>query len=677
MSKLVLTADQSQNYAEANNYKFLILRMTNNIVIFLFSLCIQVSVISVYAQFEPAPVEKSDQKIIYKGVLYYVHTVQQGQTLYSICKAYNVSVDDIRNANQEETLDPLSVGKVLRIPMPEEDAQSATDQKIVFDNSDDFIYHTVLPKQTPYFLHSKYNVPLEAIYYYNPGTESGLQIGQVVKIPRQKLLDKKEIKEENLRDDIIRYEVKSGDTLYRIALDHNVTVSAIINANESLRWGLKPGQIIIIPTGQTVELLATESKYDSILLVTALAGLSRWQCDSIRMQKRMRPPTKVALMLPFYAREGLELDTMQIQLDSITGEIIKNMPKPIRGRGAAEFYEGFLLSVDTLRKAGHNISLFVYDTEGDTNRMDEILNELDIVEPDVIVGPFYASNVRMASKYAFKNKIPFVPPLMKDDTSIMTNPYLFQVYPSEELELIWQAKYLSQIQTYNMLLLYKPSLKNHDEILKFKQLLVNHLKSKPEFDTLQLKELIIDDSLNIKLGNTLLKDTLSYAIIFSSYEPDVISSLSQLHFHQREFPIMAFGQSIWQVFPNIRIDHFHDLETTISTPFFINYTSPGVKRFVETCREKLNYEPYKTTSIGTGLNYTFLGYDLGMYFLTSSFLFGDDICNCATNYNPELLLTTYRFMRNSSTGCFENNHINFIRYTKDYEIIEEEMVQLP
>jgi len=92
---------------------------------------------------------------------------------------------------------------------------------------------------------------------------------------------------------------------------------------------------------------------------------------------------------------------------------------------------------------------------------------------------------------------------------------------------------------------------------------------------------------------------------------------------------------------------------------------------VRKCRQKLNYEPYRTTSAGNGLNYTYLGYDLGLYFITTSFYYGKDLCNCISNYTPSLLLTNYYFIRNSATGCFENNYINFIRYTRDFEVVGE------
>jgi LysM repeat protein len=623
------------------------------------------------AQFEPSAVEKSDQKIIYQGKLYYIHTVSHGQTLYSICRVYEVNENAVREANPGVSFNPLSIGQVLRIPAQEGTETTEPDNSAETPGNDDLIYHTVLPKQTPYFLHKKYNVPLEIIYYYNPGSENGLQIGQVVKIPKQKQLQNLADQDFSLQENVLRYEVKPGDTLYRIALMYGISVSDLVNANESLRWGLKAGQIIIIPTLQTAALMASRNLQDSILLITALAGYTLEQCDSIRMQKRMRPPIKIALLLPFFAREGLELDTLQFDADSVPGEITKTRVKPFKGRGAAEFFEGFLLAVDSLKRTGLNISLFVYDTEGDTIRVEKILNELDIVEPDLIIGPFYADNVRKTSKYAFEHKIPFIPPLMKDDSLIKKNPYLFQVVPSHESELVAQVKYLSQMYADNLLLFYKPNSKTRGEVSHYKQLLTNHLLSQPGFDTLRLISILINDSLTINTNKSLVKSRENYAIVLSDYEPDVINTLTQLHFDLREYPIKIFGQPSWQVFPNIRIDHFHDLQATIYSPFYIDYTSPQVKRFVYQCRNRLQYEPFKTASKGTGLNYTFLGYDVGMYFITSINYYGEDVCNCASSYSPELLLSKYHFVRNSSLGCFENIHLNFIRYTKEFEVVRE------
>ncbi len=69
------------------------------------------------------PVEVSGEKSIIGGKIYYMHEVLKNQTLYSISKAYKVSIAEI----ERENVIPVSgiqTGQVLRIPSRE--GQSAT-----------------------------------------------------------------------------------------------------------------------------------------------------------------------------------------------------------------------------------------------------------------------------------------------------------------------------------------------------------------------------------------------------------------------------------------------------------------------------------------------------------------------------------------------------------------------
>ncbi|MCK7539044.1 MAG: LysM peptidoglycan-binding domain-containing protein [Marinilabiliales bacterium] len=69
------------------------------------------------------PVEVSAEKTIIGGKIYYMHEVLKNQTLYSISKAYKVSIAEI----ERENVIPVSgiqTGQVLRIPSRE--GQAAT-----------------------------------------------------------------------------------------------------------------------------------------------------------------------------------------------------------------------------------------------------------------------------------------------------------------------------------------------------------------------------------------------------------------------------------------------------------------------------------------------------------------------------------------------------------------------
>ncbi|MBN1598263.1 MAG: LysM peptidoglycan-binding domain-containing protein [Bacteroidales bacterium] len=624
------------------------------------------------AQFQATNVEKSNQKIVFQGVIYYIHKIKPGHTLYSIGKAYGVTEQDIRKANNGDNLDTLSVGQVIRIPVVSESQSQDTITQNTITQNTSFIYHTVQAKETTYSLHKKYNVPLELIYRYNPGTDQGLQVGQVVKIPVKTSITQVNKQQQEKQDDFIHYQVRPGDTLYSIAKYYNIPVADIIYVNDFLRWGLKAGQTLKIPTRPGLFAESLGIKPDSVMTISAIAQLSKYQCDSIALLNKMKPILKVALLLPFHASYDFEQDTSVLG-DSIVEIENTDRSVKLKGRGAAEFYEGFLLAVDSLRKKGISIRLLVYDTRSDTNEIKQILKDLDIVNPDLIIGPLSTSNSKIVSEYSSYNKIPFIPPLIRSDSSVKRNPYLFQVMPTKQYEIKAFSEYLSQFSDRNIILIYKKSFIHSSEANQIKNSIYSNFTGSNQYDTLLINEVFLNDSMEENISKFLLEDKRNFVIILPTYEPEVRQVLTYLHSQLRFLDIEIFGRPAWQKYKNVQIDHYHDLQLTLYSPYFIDYSRPDVKRFISVCRKKLGYEPYKTSSKGTGLNYTFMGYDIGMYFIPFINTYRSNTCDCITNYPKKLLLTSYQFERNQGLSCFENNSINFIRYNKDFSIEKIEM----
>ena len=60
-------------------------------------------------------VTKSNDIVVIRGKSYYLHTVQPGQTLYSICKAYGANIDEVKSLNDKKD-NALSLYEVLKVP---------------------------------------------------------------------------------------------------------------------------------------------------------------------------------------------------------------------------------------------------------------------------------------------------------------------------------------------------------------------------------------------------------------------------------------------------------------------------------------------------------------------------------------------------------------------------------
>jgi len=169
-----------------------------------------------FAQNDTVIIEKSKDKVIIGGHLYYVHIVKKGETLFSLSNVYGVTQKEIATENPEIFLG-LQIGQALKIPAKdlEED-----ENKIL---STDFIYHRVKRKQTVYSLSKKYNVTQADIFACNPGSRYGINENQIIKIPKSKevvdaiqqfMVDKTVTDTLKTEDKYIYHKVEKGDTEY-------------------------------------------------------------------------------------------------------------------------------------------------------------------------------------------------------------------------------------------------------------------------------------------------------------------------------------------------------------------------------------------------------------------------------------------------------------------------------
>nr|WP_315220764.1 LysM peptidoglycan-binding domain-containing protein [uncultured Flavobacterium sp.] len=115
---------------------------------------------------------------------------------------------------------------------------------LIFNKSsaqDSFIEHKIEKGETAYFIAQKYKVSIDEIYKFNPGSQSGIQDNQIIKIPVHP-------EPKTLQNQQTTHVVAAKETLFGISKQYHVTVEALQNANlEILSDGLQIGQELSIP----------------------------------------------------------------------------------------------------------------------------------------------------------------------------------------------------------------------------------------------------------------------------------------------------------------------------------------------------------------------------------------------------------------------------------------------
>jgi LysM repeat protein len=614
---------------------------------------------------EPAvSVTRSAEKIMLNGKLYYIHTVQKGQTLYSISSAYGVAEADIKSENPAIEPGMIKPGQAIRIPIKTY-IQRSDDEAEKFDK-DDFIYHKVKSGHTIYFISKKYNVPIEILYRYNKELEEGLKKGQVLKIPRKSMLEKI-MQTEGPEDKFIYYAVNENDTLYSISKRFGVPISEIINYNDMLRWGLKKGQIIRIPKPGVLYIDSLQVIKDSIDLYMEkyVNPLSEYECDTI---EGLKDTIKVALLLPFFSREFEEVKKMEndtiLIADKYYYESCKR--KTAIGSSFIEFYEGVLLAVDSLKNSVRSIDMLVRDTERDTNTVKKIIRELEIFMPDIIIGPVFPENVRLIADFAKQHQVVVASPLYAKTDLIEDNPFIMQVMPSRQTELSMLADYVSQYYDKNIMLVHNGASNYYDDIDYFREKLFSDFYSDSTYMYMIYKEVIFNDSLSDNILNALSEDKENIVYVSSTDEAYVMDAVNRLRRYQKDYSIKVFGNPVWQTWNNIDIEYLHDLELKVYAPFFVNYSDRDTRRFIAKCRRIYNYEPY--IIMAKGYNYCFLGYDITFYTLSALRNYGRYFPRCIDFLKVNMLLSDYIFKRRDTGTGLENMSISIINYNNDLTI---------
>lgn len=621
-------------------------------------------------------VKVSTDKVRIDGKNYYIHIVRQGETLFSISKAYSVSQIEIAMENPDIYLG-LQVDQALKIPIKGQEISSG-------DEDDNYIYHVVRRRETLTSLTRKYKVKLQEILAANPDIEEDISVNQVVLIPKKRISNIGQTPSDD-SDRFIYHEIQPREGFFSLRRQYGVSEEIVRRFNpDQTEDGLKLGTIIRIPKDPTDTTLATEPPHQQVVEVEeetidytdTPAETPSVVCDTFEYNK-WRDVYNVALLLPFTQTvESQPEDTLVSEMDQQLRENEKNdKPERISPQTAnfLNFYQGALIALDSLKDLGISINLSVYDTERSVEHVQEILNENDLQEANLIIGPAYTECLQPVADFASEHRIPMVSPLSRNNYLLERNPYLFQANPSFMTQLQEFVNIIDFCGGHNIVLVHEADSTNIAMVNSFKEMISNRISSCPSSRLIHFKEVSYKPGspapdVQERISHSLAHDRKNFILVPSNNEAFVsdllgnLQTLSTVH----KYPISLYGFPSWQRFRNVQVDYLYQLELHLFTPFFVNYSDPMVKSFIAKYRDAFRAEPSQ---------YAYQGFDVMLNFLTAMKKYGIDFQYCISNHKQNLLQSKFNFKQDNSLSGFENRAVHMIQYTRNFEIISSDEYQ--
>lgn len=583
------------------------------------------------------------------GNTYYLHKVEQGNTLYSISKMYSIPIKDLirENPSLEQG---LKIEQIIRIPVKKVSTKVSGKNVPVAQGA--ILIHTVEPKETLYGLSKKYDVEVKAIEELNPELAEGMKIGLELKIPMPESakVDNPEIFKPAKNDSFLLHLVEPKETFYSLAKEYDVNIDSLRLINDGLADGLKVGTTIRIPIIKT-------TKPDSVVVN------DEFPIDIVNvstLQKSMKKGSyKVCLMLPFYLEinDSLKENKLDYEKDELYG------PSKI----SMSFYTGLKLALDSLNKAGYQFELIVFDTKYDlatksTSTVEEILMKPDILDVDLFIGPFHRANFEIVANYAHKLNKPIVTPVPQNIDLLKLSPYILKTHSSSESQLALVREFVLKNHSQDNLVLMENNFMK-DIVLseKFSGIIRGDTnfevfnKVNEKFHSLKVSEFdpahfayMLNDSLN------------NIVVVPLENKTFVTRLLNVLNKSSRDYNITVYGLDKWTSFGYLDYRYLNNLKVHLPMTQYVNYDSLETEKMVLKYKMMYNTEPNE---------WGFLGYDIGLFFLGELQRSGTAFYNKWEGKSFDGIGTRFQMDRLAPTTGYENRASRMVKMENYYQTV--------
>ena len=545
-----------------------------------------------------------------------VHKVKKKETLYSLSKIYNISIETIKEYNP--LIDKIGLKRKMKLQIPIFKNKPPIEDKPVLVN---YKRHIVKPKETKWRLAYEYGLKISELEKINPEIVSGLKIGQQILLPSGK-----DTVINNFQNELNYYQVKSNENLSLISQKIGISTDSIIAYNPIL--------INSLPEEETI--LKIPSQFNGNFDVKD--GLL-YERISLKDSFFSNNYLQLVCFLPFKMRE-IEFDSVEKTNTKLSRRNLHTI--------SADFYFGMEMAKEFCDSLGIKTKIKVIDTQNDLSVINEKISSVNWDGINAIIGPLIPKNFDFFSKNRRIIDIPIISPLSTKEIDGDKN--IFQsVSPLKRLRKVMMNYIKNEIDSTQNLVIITDSI-NFKIAKEFKK-----LSTKSHFVESEKGGFVIPE-----LIDSLLVDSLKNQVIFESQDLGLAANVTSLLNSQvgKERDVQLFSSLRTAIYDNVNISrkHLGNIKFTYLNDNFPRETNERQKfkhRFLNKYGDYPSKESYRAYDVTL---------DVILRLAYQNKIFSDKIEE--TNY----IENKFKYLPDDGGGY--SNFGYYILQNRDYEIIE-------
>ena len=566
-------------------------------------------------EYNNTPVTVSKEKVRIGGKVCYSHIVMERQTLYSISKAYGVSVEDIYRFNP--TLKETGLKKNSIIIIPSEDALK-DDKEIRKAGQSD-----TQPEQEEVAKEPAAGKAQQAVMTGRGKSERKAALDSLTKATPS----------EQAKGQTIHVR-KWYEDLDMIAQMYGVSVEAIMTANNLSGRKLSNRQRLIIPAKE----VATAAKPEVQEVVTPEAKI---QEDTLTTPQGQEEETPTQWYL--FPKNEVHA-TVLLPLTNAEGE---------PNRNNMDFYSGILLAVRDLGGEGVNTTLSVYDIADP----DTPVTKEDVEDSDLIIGPVTTADLTRLFQTSSHLSNVISPLDPRAEKLVREHPGMVQVPAPHKSQYEDAVKWIREEMgaADKVFMVYEKGARINESVRTMKEVMDS---SGLDYTPFSYSILEGRDVLE-PLKGIMTAEGANRVFIASESEAfvnDVIRNLNLMLLEN--FEIVLYASSKIRSFDTIEVDHFHKTSMHVSLSYYIDYEDQAVKDFLLKYRALYNTEPTQ---------FAFQGYDVAHYFINLCNKYGKRWPEKLEESEKAMLQSTFKCIK-QGTGGYVNTGVRRIIYDKNWSV---------